>query len=155
MFWRYLVQISASNLVPPPCRGGGFVSSGNHKSWAGGRISTSSVSQAGQIWGWKPDREGYLGEENSDTNFSDACSNDISNNLKHRTEDALDGSWSWSNMCDLLYYDVERKWKKLPHLLFLGRLFEKKWREDEEEEVSSYWMALRKREDSVNWKSKY
>jgi len=26
-----------------------------------------------------------------------------------------------------------------------------KWREDEKEEASSYWMTLRKREDSGNW----
>ena len=29
-----------------------------------------------------------------------------------------------------------------------------KWREDEKEEASSYWMTLRKREDSGNWKGK-
>jgi hypothetical protein len=36
-------------------------------------------------------------------------------------------------------------------------LLEKRWREREgdEEEVNSYWMALRKREDTVNWKSKH
>ena len=28
-----------------------------------------------------------------------------------------------------------------------------KWREDEEEDFSSYWMTLRKRKDAVNWKT--
>ena len=31
----------------------------------------------------------------------------------------------------------------------------KKWQEDEEEEVSSYWMTLRKQEDTGNWKRKH
>ena len=31
----------------------------------------------------------------------------------------------------------------------------KKWREDEEEDVSSYWMTLMKGEDTRNWKRKH
>jgi len=30
-----------------------------------------------------------------------------------------------------------------------------KWRKDEEKEVSSYWIILRKREDAGNWKGKH
>ena len=31
----------------------------------------------------------------------------------------------------------------------------KKWRKDEERDVTSYWMTLRKREDTVNWKRRH
>ena len=30
-----------------------------------------------------------------------------------------------------------------------------KWREDEEEYVSNYWMTLRKWQDTGNWKTKH
>jgi hypothetical protein len=32
---------------------------------------------------------------------------------------------------------------------------DKKWQEDKEEDVSSYLMTLRKREDARNWKRKH
>ena len=35
------------------------------------------------------------------------------------------------------------------------RRAEQKWLEDEEEDVSSYWMPLRKQEGTGNWKSKH
>ena len=36
-----------------------------------------------------------------------------------------------------------------------GKMTKKKWRADDEEEVNSYWMTLRKRVDTGNWKRKY
>jgi hypothetical protein len=39
--------------------------------------------------------------------------------------------------------------------VILGKMEEYMWREDEEEEVNSYWMASRKGEGTGNWKKKH
>ena len=42
----------------------------------------------------------------------------------------------------------------LKHII-AGKIGGYKLREDEEEDVSSYWMNVRKREDTGNWKRKH
>jgi len=50
-----------------------------------------------------------------------------------------------------------RKADWIGHILCMNRLLKhvtegrrKKWREDEEEDVTNYWMTLRKRQNNVN-----
>jgi hypothetical protein len=77
----------------------GLVSSDNPQSQAGDGIATNRVFQAGQV-----KRVGTRRREIEEGNFvkrsSDDGSSVISNNLKHRANDASDGPRSYSNRRD-------------------------------------------------------
>jgi len=64
----------------------------------------------------------------------------------------FDGRWAWR--FDEMINDkktVIGNWA--PALFCVPQRY--KWQEDEEEGVSGYWMTLRKREDTGNWKRKH
>jgi hypothetical protein len=72
----------------------------------------------------EPDEERYQEEGHFDTNSSDDGSSVISNDLS-RANDAWDGSRSYSNRRDqsglnVLYCDVENKWKNYHIITFPG-----------------------------------
>jgi hypothetical protein len=82
----------------------------------------------GSSRGKKPDEERCWEEGNSDTNYSDAGSSDASNDLKHKANDAWDGSCLYSIRCDqsVLIACCTVMWKangkSTTLLLFLGSL---------------------------------
>jgi hypothetical protein len=73
---------------------------------------------------YEPDEKRWLGYGNSNRNSSDAGNSDTGTDMKHRANDAADGSWSQSNRRDQsgfqrpLYMDVETKWKNY-HIILI------------------------------------
>jgi hypothetical protein len=58
---------------------------------------------------------------------------------------------------NILHTMKRREADWIGHVLRIKGIIEarRKWQKDNEEDVSSYWMAVRKREDIVNWKGKH
>jgi hypothetical protein len=75
-----------------------------------------------------------LGEGNSDTNSPDAGSSDISSDMKQRTVDVRDGSWSHNSRRDHSGFNgcCTAMWKAIEKttilILFLDSLFPKVWK---------------------------